>query len=99
MLLSFKFYKLIDQFTTTIFMYYGYHDLIGAMIDRLVLIFEMYEFPKHWINIRYGFHSLNNDIKIHVAWYRSDVPTTLPHPVFLCINETIHYSNWCLILV
>jgi hypothetical protein len=54
---------------------------------------------KHWINIRYGFHALNSHINFHVAWYRSDVPTTTPHPVVLCINETIHYSNWHLILI
>jgi hypothetical protein len=44
-------------------------------------------------------HALNSHINIHVAWYRSDVPMTTPHPVVLCINEPIHYSNWHLILV
>jgi hypothetical protein len=38
-------------------------------------------------------------ISTSILWYRSDVPTITPHPVVLCINETIHYSNWCLILV
>jgi hypothetical protein len=33
-LLNFKFYELIDRFTIMIFMYYGYRDLIGSMVDR-----------------------------------------------------------------
>jgi hypothetical protein len=38
-------------------------------------------------------------ISTSISWYRSDVPTITPHPAVLCINETIHYSNWHLILV
>jgi hypothetical protein len=40
-------------------MHYGYHDLIGSMVDCLVLICEMYECVKHWINIRYGLNQIS----------------------------------------
>jgi hypothetical protein len=60
-------------------MFYGYHDLIGSLVDHLVVIFELYECTKHWVNIRYGSHALNH-INLHVTWYWSVVPMTTPHP-------------------
>jgi len=69
------------------------------MIDCLVLILKCMNAQNIGLTFDIGFMLSNIHINIHVAWYRSDVPTTLPHLVVLCINENIHYSNWRLILV
>jgi hypothetical protein len=66
-------------------MYYGKFDLIVSMVDCMVLIFDMPNRAKPWINIRNVLLALTSHIDFISTWYMIDVLTITHRPIVLYI--------------